>query len=279
MMDFTIIISLLALINGLSLIAHSIIGKTQTALIKDFLIKVYLQLEDSNLKTIIKSSSAQIVTLFNYIFGIEHLTWKCFSRSIISSLIGLAITLTIFYCFTDYSVVIKSDVPNYIIWIVLTIFFNLIVDYISLVETRFVLKYASSKNLLIIFIFVIGDFIFSISLFLVIAIAAYGYLLLFSGENLDGYIEFLKAYFDKNIFTPIFNVHSLSPFIYSSLFTSILFYLFTITNIFLKFILLLRISIKKFINWFDGLDKPFLIMGYLFSGFVLVFKAIELIIK
>jgi len=273
-MNWTIIISLLILINGFCLLIDTLFGKSQIKKLKEILLELYVNIGDYDIKGIIKSSTGQIVKLFSSVFGDKHITTKCFSRSILSSFIALTISLIIFYGFTDYSTVIKSDVSNYVFWIIVAIFYNLVIDYISLIETRVLLKYVANKNLFFTFLLLIGDFIFSISLYLFSAILAYGFLYLLSGGELSNYIEFIKLYFDKSIFTPFFKVHSLSPFTYSTLFTSVLFYVLTLSNLVLKMLSIMKISINQFIDWFSNKEKPFQSIGYVFSSIVLIIKAL-----
>lgn len=76
--------------------------------------------------------------IFDSVFGERHLSWQCIWRSCVASLIGVGI-LTLIWA---------SIYPDQEIWLTVVlgaVLFNLVPDYLSLLETRYVLRWMGTK--------------------------------------------------------------------------------------------------------------------------------------
>ncbi len=119
---------------------------------------------------------------FDSVFGTKHLSWKCFKRSSIASCLAALIFLSI-WCFIRPSEAIQVvfggelviAIAGFFSWILL---FNLVPDYISLLQTRLIvqkLKGGFSSKLL----WLIVDLVLTLS----ISIVAWCGIILFSSSK------------------------------------------------------------------------------------------------
>ncbi|MGR3311065.1 MAG: hypothetical protein ACUZ77_09835 [Candidatus Brocadiales bacterium] len=82
--------------------------------------------------------------VFDSIFTNKHLSWKCFLRSCISSLIAVVV-LSLVWLWIDqegYNSYMKNqrEDPNWYFIFLLPLILNILPDYISLFQTRYILK-------------------------------------------------------------------------------------------------------------------------------------------
>ena len=89
------------------------------------------------------------IAIFDSVFGEHHLSWRCIWRSCAASLIGVAILTLVwasfhpdeaFYFFATFDVAGGLLILG--LWAVM---FNLVPDYLSLLETRYVLRWMGPK--------------------------------------------------------------------------------------------------------------------------------------
>lgn len=161
---------------------------TQKIVTKEFSREFALQFKNFDLLLWIKSWPKVSKDAFDSIFGENHLTWKCFFRSCISSFSFLLIVTSAYFFLQPEDTIInylkgiirtlsKTDSPYsslifghniyYIIMMgVLIISMNLLIDYLSLIETRVVLsKISRTDRVYTIFVFLILDIIFTALIF------------------------------------------------------------------------------------------------------------------
>ena len=92
------------------------------------------------------------IETFDAVFGKHHLTFKCFRRSSIVS-ISLVILLMLLHCSmypeSVWAQTMQSRIGQIIVLVItllMAIVVNLLPDYISLLETRLILRYISQTN-------------------------------------------------------------------------------------------------------------------------------------
>ncbi|MFX0198202.1 MAG: hypothetical protein ACFFCW_18955 [Candidatus Hodarchaeota archaeon] len=88
------------------------------------------------------------LAVFDNIFGKKHLTWNCFFRSCVASLVSVFIIILIFSAIRPEFVglVKRSSFHLFIIFLFgTTAFLNFIPDYLSLLETRYVIKLLANR--------------------------------------------------------------------------------------------------------------------------------------
>lgn len=113
------------------------------------------------------SSASAFLSLFEAVFGQKHLTRKCFLRSALASCV---VVLAIYFGISAYQGqirIIGADIASFVIIILLT---NIVGDYISLWETRIVLRAAARYGGL--GAFVVLDFIMTVFICMLAMIAA-----------------------------------------------------------------------------------------------------------
>jgi hypothetical protein len=82
--------------------------------------------------------------LFDRVFGARHFTWSCYKRSCIASLVAIAIITLVWASLYPEEVTRFAQAelaPLYVLALITTVLlFNLPTDYVSLLETRLLLK-------------------------------------------------------------------------------------------------------------------------------------------
>jgi hypothetical protein len=100
--------------------------------------------------------------ILNKVFGTEYLSWKTFSRSCIASIIAMVLMALIYFLNVKPPFVNLLSTPNLILtWGLITFF----VDYASLCESRGVITEMGKSGTGGVILFLIGDFILTISIF------------------------------------------------------------------------------------------------------------------
>ena len=94
-----------------------------------------------------KNWPATFAEVFDQIFGKKHLSWRCFFRSALASMIAVLLLALLWRAaFSELAIV--GDDPIKFAWGVLAIgaLLNLIPDYMSLLQSRIVIRYMAKKR-------------------------------------------------------------------------------------------------------------------------------------
>jgi len=96
-------------------------------------------------KNMVVKSNRWFLELFDLIYDSKMFSWKRVYRSIISSYLAVIVVLFLFFVFTDE---LLSKISMDVIWgiLVVTGFFNLVPDFFSLQETRWILNLSLKKK-------------------------------------------------------------------------------------------------------------------------------------
>ncbi len=147
--------------------------------------ELWLMFEDKNQTEIFSKLNLLICDLFDRIYGHDHFSEKRLGRSILSSLVGIAI-FSVFIGVDQtvgavYEIAGENRISMLVFYAILLtiipILFNFIPDYISLIETRIILDYARGKGPLVVIALIFVDLIITTIVFLV---GVSSFLLLFS---------------------------------------------------------------------------------------------------
>lgn len=162
-------------------------SRGETILSHDVKIRVRNTLKgESNLTGRVDTWPQQFVGLFDSVFGEKHLSWKCFFHSCLASMVAVLITtliwraidFNIFFGSWDLStplVNVEIDTPNESVETIISPLFlfilgvplNLIPDYVSLLETRYILGLKSfSKSLFSILGFLLVNLLATVAIFI-----------------------------------------------------------------------------------------------------------------
>jgi hypothetical protein len=143
-------------------------------------------LQNLNPATAFANWPATFAAVFDRIFGKRHLSWRCFGRSCIASFVGV-ITLILIWAGlrpNQFAAVVEGGEH----WWLLTIFggtvvYNLIPDYLSLLESRFVIHWMSEARFILrILTFLAIDLVFTAAIFWGVFYALFALLFLLGGE-------------------------------------------------------------------------------------------------
>lgn len=85
------------------------------------------------------------IAMFDHLFGKDHLSWRCFLRSCLASVIAvLILNLVFFNLRPDEWLEIKehwtSDAIQFLLFLFVVVALNLIPDFVSLLESRFMIQ-------------------------------------------------------------------------------------------------------------------------------------------
>ncbi len=203
-------------------------------------------------------------TIFDHVFGECHLSWRCFSRSCVASFASVAI-MTLIWGMLRPSQFIEfflSAGINAIFFIfILTAILNLIPDYLSLLETRYVIKWMSrtSSRARILALLVI-DFTVTGGIGLV-AISGFGLLIPSNWGTITNFISWFLRY-SLPLSVPQTGVASLGIWFYSAFFTSVWVWMYVLSGSVVRLMEYLGIGVDRFKVVLDIENKPLRSLGF-----------------
>ncbi len=217
--------------------------------------------------------------VFDGVFGEKHLSWKCFRRSCVASMIGVMIMGVLFWALNPSAPNILKTVAGALL---AGAIFNLLLDYVSLLESRWVVTIMSRRSSAIV----------TVTLLIVdVAATAAIFVILFTGlimfldsiSSPTGFASATATVYAAEIMRLSINGlefwrHSESDyfgiFLYTTLFTSVWVWLYVGGGTVLKFIQ----KIAPMRRWFDLENAPLRSIGFVCNigvtaGIAIVFLA------
>ena len=206
------------------------------------------------------------IETFDAVFGKRHLTFKCFRRSSIVS-ISLVILLMLLHCTlypeSEWAQMMQSPIGPIIVMVAtlfLAIVVNLLPDYISLLETRLILRYISQTNSVKrLILFLLLDFFLTWLIF-------YAYLGIIALVILVVHPSSVKPYSIWEELSLIPETMSLrcviGIFWYSTFFTSIWIWLYFISTRIIRVFSRLESHMSNLISILDVEKKPLSAIGF-----------------
>lgn len=229
------------------------------------------------------------IRAFDSIFGERHLTWRCFRRSCVASITAVFFMIIIYRLYDSsswelifFSVggrsLIGLSAAIIIALFVITLIVNLVPDYLSLLETRWILSKAENAGIMRLAMLLILDVIITGGIFVFWSgISMYVFIrgIMFS----EGVHSSIDLFFEK---VRYFTQFPIGIYFYAAYFTSIWFYLFTASSLVVKVIYSFGRFGNSAIALLDIDKKPFQSMGILaialLTGFfALIFVIYEII--
>jgi len=215
------------------------------------------------------------VEAFDRIFGDRHLTLRCFSRSCVASILAVSVMAIVSVVLNPSSwhlyFSLKGIRGIFIILLCASIL-NLVLDYISLLETRLILRrvaHAGTKKLIV---FLVLDVIITGGIFFYGVGWILSMLWRVTGDPESNFFGFLLVFVTGWIFDDPLYIGSI--FFYSTYFTSVWFYLFVASSIATKFLYSLGRVGNWVMVWLDVEEKPFQSMGIIVVGLLTLAFAI-----
>jgi len=173
-----------------------------------------------------ESISLRFSKIFDSIFGDQHLHWKCFLRSSIASLVGVAIALLIWIALRPHQ--LFESFEEHGIGFVLGIYFgfsvvtNFIPDYVSLLETRFAINYLKTNKAAN----VVGILVLDLIITIIIASTPVLFIEYLAEEDMYASAISMSTFTEGKA--------NLGIFFYSTFFTSIWLWLFVFSSYLLR---------------------------------------------
>ena len=102
-----------------------------------------------DLRQALRSVPSSFIYVFDEIFGERHLSWRCFLRSSLASLIAVTIAFTLWLAVTPEAWSLFTDGNAALSFAFLILFagvFNFVPDYLSLLETRWAIEWMEDSG-------------------------------------------------------------------------------------------------------------------------------------
>jgi hypothetical protein len=215
------------------------------------------------------------IKLFDSVFGERHFTLRCFLLSSIASFTGVFIMLAVYFWIRPEGVELlignyfEDDLVFIFIFIPFgTITFNIFTDYISLLETRLLLRWMrKTKSLLCRIFIIVFDFIITTALFIVIG----GLLVALITDNT--FFDFIRIDFIRTLVRGFFLAPSEEGFtigiwLYTTYFTSVWLWLFLAASGRARMVQISLSGVRFFQKHFDLENYPLRSLGYMVSSFI-----------
>ena len=229
--------------------------------------------------------------MFNAVFGRRHFSWKCFRRSLYSSIFFVAITAAILSILQPeafifwYELILMLKLSSIRVIFIFIFILNLLPDYLSLLKTRYIIdKMRGRDSLCIIFILLFLDFFITVIIAYLSTLSLAALAVWFTPQSLEsqlsvyfvmieesglffGTLRFFENMFLKIFATainivpvilPLIPVLILSIFFYATFFTSIWVWIFAISCIVLNLAIRSNVSVRvnRLKKYYDIENRP-----------------------
>ena len=218
------------------------------------------------------------IAVFDGIFGKKHLSWRCIRRSCIASFVAVLILTLFWYAIHSddfYSIVSVTSPKRFIpIYLLITVLFNPIPDYFSLLETRWIIgKIKNTNSTKKILYFLALDIVATVSIFLIGMIISLFLLIhilpfIFKDYSSLTYLETLSHYLSELYYSITLNSEhgndiTVGVWLYSTFFTSIWVWIYFISGTIIK-ILVSFAKLFDYVRKIIDIDRnPLRSMGYI----------------
>ncbi|HOC43235.1 MAG TPA: hypothetical protein PKJ99_09520 [Thermoanaerobaculales bacterium] len=247
----------------------------------------WLTLDDIELEQVISELPKQITSVFRAMYWEKHLSWHCLSRSVVSSLLAMSVVFVGLnvvdlsgigagsaYAQSINACTLLSSRLGVSPWLVFLVPFllNLVIDYVSLLETRFVLSRTTRTSAWWTVLLTVADYAATTLLwsgsFLAlvyatntlvgsevipfVTVASVWDLLFFPFVYAGEYIRMGSIASGKGV--PV--GHLIGLFAFSTYFTSAVFYVFSGTTLLLRLVEGTRKRILGLLEYYIEKEKP-----------------------
>lgn len=213
---------------------------------------------------------ATFATMFDRVFDERHLSWRCFSRSCIASLVSVVVVTFLWGAlrpsqFTSFfTMYIRSDDIGWktIAVFLITAIFNLIPDYLSLIETRYIIQHINRTHSTIhILAFLTIDFMATATIGFG---AIVGGLILITKGNIP-VTELISTFIEYALPLSVWETGSMSLGIwfYAAFFTSVWVWLYVLSGSVVRLLEYLGVGINRLKFVLDVENKPLRSIGFI----------------
>ena len=199
------------------------------------------------------------ISVFEYVFGRRHISFLCFFRSSIASLVSV-ISLTLLWCSVRPNQALSffagNILGNILSVIFFSFFFNTIPDYISLLETRYVLSLMKTTSSIVrTTAFLVLDFALTTTIITIVSLI----ILCSSGESISSAINLLLSGF---LLSSNSSSLSLGVYVYSTYFTSVWIWLYVASGLIVRVLIGANFVIKMTRQLLDIKGQPLRSLGF-----------------
>ncbi|MCI0483426.1 MAG: hypothetical protein L0Y78_02465 [candidate division NC10 bacterium] len=224
----------------------------------------------------VSSWPATFAAVFDHVFGEHHLSWRCFGRSCVVSLLSVAILLAVWGALrpAEFLAFIKTDNPRatqgfFFGFVIL----NLIPDYLSLLESRYVLRWmVRAHSTFRILAFLALDLVATVAIAVVSLVCFRGLIVLIDppGIRMLPLSEGLSRYLRSASILSVAASGFVSPGVsfYSTLFTSVWVWLYALSGAAVRVSEHMGIGLNRMRGLLDIENKPLRCLGFVSIIFV-----------
>lgn len=206
---------------------------------------------------------AMFASVFDRVFGEKHLSWKCFLRSAIVSALSVGIMSIVVTAIIGTSrwkaLISPNPIGGVICFAGVVLCCNVLPDYVSLLETRLIIRFLSNARVLIHPVFLVVDAAFTAMIF-GISLSLFDYAMKITmGVQQNDLISMVvggATFWNDNHFS------MLGIFLYSTFATTVWIWLFVVSGLVVRFLSALGLSIRKIGTIFNVKEKPLRSMGF-----------------
>lgn len=196
--------------------------------------------------------------IFDQVFGEKHLTWRCFGRSCLVSLFGVALMFVLWgFVHPDQFVDYFRSNPHPIVEFILPfVIVSVVPDYISLLKSRLLIRIMGNATALVVAFLILLDFAVALS------IAIGGYLLYdYAFISAQHRIDDLRILHVVPTLKSRHGMAPLSAILYPAFFTTVWVTLYGLSGLLLKFTKRIGGWLSWFNKCFDIENKPLQSIG------------------
>jgi hypothetical protein len=209
--------------------------------------------------------------LFDRVFTEHHLSWKCFVRSCIASIAAVLVMTAVYIIVSRVPLMGGSEQTGGLHLMVVgmllyAVLFNFVADYISLLESRYIIgKMSKTQSGRQWFILLFVDIILTAAIFIVTGCLIFSLITLIQGRipNLIRWLSLIGYGLTLNIMSEDSSLGLMGIFFYSTFFTSAWVWGYAISGFLIKAISRTRRGLQFLLKNLDIEHKPFKSMGFI----------------
>ena len=224
------------------------------------------------------------ILIFDTLFHKKHFTWKCFKRSSLASAFLVLIMASIITSLHGQNIWDNGVFPSMglpfstVYFLIFTVVFNFLPDYLSLFETRKLVQLMTRTTPVLFPVILLLDIFFTLilfTLFLFLGIYLVTNVIFHWSEPTSKIWLVIKRMLPEALsFWNKSESSTLGVWLYSSFFTSVWLWLFSVGFIVSKLLLLTFRFFKWFNRIFNVEEKPLQVMGFIFMIIATVIFAV-----
>jgi hypothetical protein len=236
------------------------------------IIQWWSKLDEFSFEKAVKTSNIYFNNLFNFIFGKKAISWRCFIISSLLSLLSVVLIAVIFILLGQFDEgQFWYQDERLLLLIPISLILNIWVDYISLIETRYILRWSALFETRYLLLFLVADLLVTASLYIVPLIL----ILYFQHSELSiSFISAAKEVLRDIFYPPNGSEPHLQICVYSTFTTSILFFSYLVSTLVCKFIGLSRTRLMIFLEKLESSNHLFKAFGGFIATIIALIKSV-----